>query len=135
MRGRRRLLRRDRLRRWLRARLRTTVPAAGGRHDIDGVVRLRLGAKGLDRKFGGGERLRIETLGDVVALAGSIRVTLGGRKGEPFVGLGEVLLHADAAGIEDAEVELAVGDAAVGGLAEPLRRALVVGAASAAIGV
>src|SRR5208283_175151 len=47
----------------------------------------------------------------------------------------EVLFDADAAGIEDAEVELAVGDAAIGGLAEPLSRVLVVGALAAAVGV
>src|SRR5439155_15006573 len=105
----------------------------GGR-DVDGVVGLRLGAKCLDRELGGGERLRVEPLGDVVALAGRIGVTLGRREREPFVGFGEVLLDADAAGIEDAEVELAVGDAAIGGFPEPLRCALVVGAASAAVG-
>src|SRR5581483_10586336 len=45
------------------------------------------------------------------------------------------LVDADAAGIEDAEIVLAVGDAAIGGLAEPLRRALVVGALAAAVRV
>jgi len=57
------------------------------------------------------------------------------REAEPFEGFGEVLFDADAAGIEDAEIELAVGDAAIGRLAEPLRRALVIGALAAAIGV
>ena len=68
-------------------------------------------------------------------LRAGVRVALRCRQAEPFEGFGEVLFDADAAGIEDAEVELAVGDAAIGGLAEPLRRALVVGALAAAVGV
>src|SRR5204862_6706877 len=59
----------------------------------------------------------------------------GWGEADPFEVFGEVLLDADAAGIEDAEVELAVGDAAIGRLAEPLRRALVIGALAAAVGV
>ena len=51
-----------------------------------------------------------------------VGVALRRRQAEPFEGFGEVLFDADAAGIEDAEVELAVGDAAIGRLAEPLRR-------------
>ena len=43
-----------------------------------------------------------------------------GRRGEPPVGLGQVLLHPDAAGAENSEVVLAVGDAVIGRLAEPL---------------
>src|ERR1700756_2238098 len=74
---------RDRLRRWLGARLRCcAVPAAGGGGDIDGVVWLRLGAEGLDRELGGGERLRVEALCDVIALARRIRVALGGGEAE-----------------------------------------------------
>ena len=116
-------------------RRRRRIPATGrGRH-IDGGVGLRLRRKGLDRKLGRGQRLGVEPLGDIVALAAGIRIALGGREAEPFEGFGEVLFDADAAGIEDAEVELAVGDAAIGGLAEPLRRALVVGALAAAVGV
>src|SRR5207237_10406008 len=68
-----------------------------------------------------------------VALATGVRVALGCRQAEPFEGFGEVLFDADAAGIEDAEVELAVGDAAVGGFAEPDRRALVIGALAATV--
>src|SRR5207249_3388225 len=101
----------------------------------DGVVGLRLRRKGLDREPGRRQRLDVEALGDIVALAPRIRIALASGEAEPFEGFGEVLFDADAAGIEDAEVELAVGDAAVGGLAEPGRRALVVGALAAAIGV
>src|SRR5262245_6383061 len=127
---------RDRLRRGFGACLRRcAVPAAGGRRDVDRVVGLGLGAKGLDRELGGGERLRVEALCDVVALACRIRVSLCRGEAEPFVGFGEVLLDADAAGIEDAEVVLAVGDATIGSLAEPLRRARVVWAAAAAISI
>jgi hypothetical protein len=83
--------------------------------DIDGVVGLRLGREGLDRELGRRQRLGVEALRDIVALAAGVGVALGCRQAEPFEGFGEVLLHADAAGIEDAEVELAVGDAALGG--------------------
>src|ERR1700761_4353985 len=111
------------------------VPAAGRGRDVDGVVGLWLRREGLDREFRRRQRLGVEALGDIVALVAGIDVTLGGRQAEPFEGFGEVLVDADAAGVEDAEVELAVGDAAIGGLAEPLRRALVVGALAAAVGV
>src|SRR5262249_46696172 len=69
MRRRRRALHCDRLWCGLPGGLRGAVPAAGGGLDVDGVVGLRLGAKSLDRELGGGERLRVEALGDVVALA------------------------------------------------------------------
>src|SRR5262249_60066490 len=91
-----------------------------------GVVGLRFGGKGLDRELGCRERLGIEALGDIVALARGVRVALRRRQAEPFERLGKVLLDADAAGVEDAEVELAVGDATIGRLAEPLRGALVI---------
>ena len=109
-------------------------PPAGARH-VDGVVGLRFRREGLDRELGRSQRLGVEPLGDIVALADRIRVALRRGQAEPFEGFGEVLFDADAAGIEDAEVELAVGDAAIGRLAEPLRRALVVGALAAAVGV
>src|SRR5581483_6944603 len=127
MRGRRRALRRGRLRYLGRRGVRGRgVPAAGGGRDVDGIVGLRLGGEGLDRELGRGERLGIEALGDIVALLRGVRVALGCREAEPLEGFGEVLLDADAAGIEDAEVKLAVGDAAVSRLAEPACRALVV---------
>src|SRR5262245_29266916 len=110
-------------------------PAAIRYRDIDGVVGLQFGREGLDRKLGRGQRLRIEALCDVGWLVGRFRIALGGREAEPLEGFGEVLFDTDAAGIKDAEIELAIGDAAVGGLAEPLRRALVVAAVAAAIGV
>ena len=70
--------------------------------------------------FGGRERLRVETGGDLVALLCRFVVAGIGAKRKPLVGLGVILLHADAARIEDCEIVLAVGDAVLGGLAEPL---------------
>src|SRR6185437_5925969 len=93
---------------------RRRVPAALRSRDIDGVIRLRLGCKRLDRKLGRRERLDVEAFGDIVALVARICIALCGGEAEPFEGFGEVLFDADAAGIEDAEVELAVGDAAIG---------------------
>src|SRR3954469_20194361 len=95
------------------------TPAAGGRGHVDSVVGLRLRRKGLDREPGRRLRLDVEALGDIVALAPGIGVALGCSEAEPFEGFGEVLFDTDAAGIEDAEVELAIGNAAIGGLAEP----------------
>ena len=113
---------------------RGTVPATGRGCDIDGIVRLRLGGKGLDRELCGGERLRVEAFCDIVALAGGVGVALRCGEAEPLEGFGEVLFDADTAGIEDAEIVLAVGHAPVGRLAEPLGGSLVVGAFAAAIG-
>src|SRR5271170_2666003 len=66
------------------------------------------------------ERRVVETGGDLITLLNGVLVTLPGREEEPFVGFAEILLHADAARVEDGEVVLAVGDAAISGLAEPL---------------
>src|SRR5262245_23912903 len=85
---------------------RRIVPAASGGRDVDGVVGLRLGGKGLDRELCGGQRLRVEAFGDVVALAAGVGIALRGREAEPLEGFGEVLVDADAAGIEDAEIVL-----------------------------
>ena len=95
------------------------------RRHIDGVVGLRFRREGLDRELGCRQRLGVEALGDIVAFATGIRVALRRRQAEPFERLGEILFDADAAGIKDAEVELAVGDAAIGRLAEPLRGCLL----------
>src|SRR5207244_4133029 len=57
------------------------------------------------------------------------------RKREPLVGFGEVLVDANAARIKDSEIVLAVCDALVGRLAEPLRRGAIVGLAIDALGV
>ena len=54
---------------------------------------------------------------------------------EPLVGFREVLLDPDAAGIEDGEIVLAVRDAEIRPLAEPLHRRLVVRLAVDALGV
>src|SRR5258708_9040672 len=118
------------------ARLRRrAVPAAGGGRGVDGGLRLRFDGKGLDREPGGRERLGVQPFRNIVTLVRRVRVALRRCQAEPFEGFGEVLFDADAAGIEDTEVELAVGNAAVGGFAEPFRGALVVGALAAAIGV
>ena len=68
----------------------------------------------------------VEMAGDLVALLRRVLVAVPGGEEEPLVGLGEVLLHADAARVEDGEIVLAVGDASIGGLAEPLRGGAVV---------
>jgi hypothetical protein len=80
----------------------------------------------LDRGTGGGERLLIEMSGDIVALLGRVLVAFFRRKREPLVGFGEIVLDPDAAGIEDAEIVLAVGDAAIGAFAKPLGSGTVV---------
>ena len=65
-------------------------------------------------------RLGVERLGDIVARLGGIGIAAAGGQREPLVRLLEVSADAEAAGIEHAQVELAVGHAAVGGLLEPL---------------
>src|SRR5689334_6485705 len=85
-----------------RCRCRRRIPAAGGGRYVDGVVGLRLRREGLDREPGGSQRLGVEALGDIVALAAGVGVALGSGEAEPFEGFGEVLFDADAAGIEDA---------------------------------
>src|SRR6185437_6931706 len=92
------------------------IPSAGRRRHVNGVVGLRFRGEGLDRELGRRQRLRVEPFGDVVALVGCVGIALRRGQAEPFEGFGEVLFDADAAGIEDAEVELAVRDAAIGGL-------------------
>src|SRR5262245_54412137 len=82
---------------------RRIVPTASGGRGVDGIVGLRLGGKGLDRELCGGQRLRVEAFGDVVALAAGVGIALRRREAEPLEGFGEVLVDADAAGIEDAE--------------------------------
>ena len=67
--------------------------------------------------------------------AAGIDVALGGGEAEPFEGFSEILFHADAAGVKNAEVVLAIGDAARGGLPEPFGCALVIRPFAAAIGI
>src|SRR5947207_996503 len=114
---------------------RGTVPSAGGRLDVHRLVGRRIGRPGLHRKLRGDERLLVEPGGDIVALLSRVLVALLSCKREPLVGFGEVLVDADSAGIEDAEIVLAVRDAAIGGLAEPLCGLTVVGLAVDALGV
>ncbi len=67
----------------------------------DRRLRLRLGRPGLHRGLRRRQRLLVEPGADVVALLGGFPVALAGREREPLVGFGQVLLDADAAGIED----------------------------------
>ena len=106
---------RQRLGRGLRRGRGRRVPSAHRRRHVEGIVGLGFGGKGLDRELCRRQRLGIEALGNIVALVGSVRVALRRRQAEPFEGFGKVLFDADAAGIEDAEIELAVRDAAIGG--------------------
>src|SRR5690606_19360390 len=64
--------------------------------------------------------LGAQRLGDVVARLAGVGVAIARRKGEPLVGLLEILLDAETTGIEHAKVELAVGHATCGSLGEPL---------------
>ena len=57
------------------------------------------------------------------------------RQAEPFEVFGEVLLNADATGIENAQIELAIGNAAIGRFFEPLRGAGVIRTFAAAVGI
>ena len=61
-------------------------------------------------------------LADDVAPLGGFLVAGARRDGEPLVGLDQVLRHAEAAGMQDRQVELAVAHAALGRLAEERRR-------------
>src|SRR5271170_1733534 len=71
----------------------------------------------------------------LVALLGGFGVALIGGEQEPLIGLRVILFHAAAACVEDGEVVLAVGDAAIGSLAEPIRRRAVIGRAVDTLGV
>src|SRR5262245_45975931 len=62
------------------------VPTAGGGGHVDGVFGLRLHAEGLDREPGRCQRLGVEPLGDIVALAAGVGIALRGREAEPFEG-------------------------------------------------
>src|SRR3569623_2078032 len=107
------------------------IPSAGRCGNLERLGRLLLNLEGLGRELGFGERCRIEPLGDVVTLVRGIGITLRCGEAEPFIGFGEVLFDADAARVKNAEVELAVGDAVFGGLAEPVGGDLVVRFAAA----
>src|SRR5690348_1060448 len=96
------------------------IPSGRGRLHLGRGFGLRLGGPGLDRSARGRQRRRVEARADVVALLGGFLVALAGRKREPLVGFGQILLDPDAARVEDAQIVLAVGDAVVGGIAEPL---------------
>ncbi len=93
------------------------------------------GVKVCDAERAAASEACIESGADVVALLAASRSPCSGREREPFVGFRQVLLDADAAGIEDAEIILAVGDAVFRRSAEPLRRGLVIRLAVDAFGV
>ncbi len=109
------------------------VPAALRRGDGHGGIDLTQRHVGADRELRGGQGRLIHAFGDVVALAAGIGIARGG-EAEPLVGLHEILLDADAAGIEHRQIVLAVGEAIVRGLAEPFGGRLVIGALATAIG-
>src|SRR5689334_19747502 len=109
------------------------VPASGRAGDIDGIVGLLDRHEVLYRQLGGGERLGVEPLGDFIPLAAGVGIALRSGEAEPLERLDHILFDADPARIKNAEIELAVGDPALGGSAEPLRGAAVVGAPAAAV--
>src|ERR1051326_1283758 len=113
---------------------RRRLPRRRGLH-VDRLVRLRLGLEVLHRIARGGERLSVEMAGDFVAFAGGVLIALAGGEREPFVGLGVVLLHADAARIKNAEIVLAVAQPVIGAAAEPLGGGGVIRRAVDAFGV
>src|SRR6202035_5517995 len=96
------------------------VPSRPRRLDVYRGARLRRRGPGLHRKPRCGERLWVETGGNFVAFLRRVLVALDRGQRKPFVGLGVILRHAGAAGVQDAEIVLAVGDAVIGGLAEPV---------------
>ena len=81
------------------------------------------------------ERLFVEMGGHFVTLLRCVLVAFSGRQEEPLVGFGEILLDTKAAREKDGEVVLAVGDAVLRGLAEPLRGRPVVAWAVDAFGI
>ena len=72
------------------------------------------------------ERLLVEMRGHFVALLRRILVAFFGREEEPLEGFGKILLDPDAARVKDGKVILAVGDAAFGRFAEPLRGGAII---------
>ena len=87
--------------------------------DLIGFSEGRFGLPSLHRLVGG-ERLLVELDLDQVALPCGFSVAVLGGESEPFIGCGQVLRHANPVLGEDAEIVLAVGDAAIGSFAEPL---------------
>ena len=98
---------------------RRSIPATGRSGHVDRVFRLTFRHKGLDCELRRSQRLRIEALRHIVTLLAGIDIALGGGKTEPFEAFSEVLIDTDASGIENAEIELTVGDTMICGLAEP----------------
>src|SRR5579883_894721 len=73
--------------------------------------------------------------GNLIPLLQGVLVAARGRQSEPLVRLRIALGDADPAGVQDAEVELAIGDAMVRRLVEPVRCVAVVGWAVDAFGI
>src|SRR5438132_408379 len=111
------------------------VPATGRDLHVHGFLGRQVGGPGLHRKLRGDERLLVQARSDIVAFLGRVLIALLGRERKPLVGFREVLVDADAAGVKDAEIVLAVCNAPVGGFAEPLRRLAVVGLAVDPFGI
>ena len=95
-------------------RLRLAIGERGVDGRIGRLVGRGVGGPGLNRKLGGDERLLIEPRRHVLAFLGGILIALLRRKREPLVGFGEILIDPDTAGVKDAEIILAVGDAVLG---------------------
>ena len=95
---------------------RSRIPAGGGRRDIIGRLVGDARLVGFEQRLGGGEPLGVEAHGDIVTLLAGVLVALLIGEREPHPGLLEVLLDAEAAGIEDGEIVLAVAHAVFGGL-------------------
>ncbi len=97
------------------------VPPAGGHFDLDGRVGLRLGGPVLSTELVAAcSEAWIEAGADVVALLEAASLSPSrAASANHLIGFRQILLDADAARIQHAEIELAVGDAVDGGLAEP----------------
>src|SRR3984885_10018094 len=100
-----------------------------------GFSGLRLGRPLFRTRLRCRESLLVETGNDLIAFLRGVLVALLGGEEEPLVGLGKALIDADAAYIEDRQIVLAVSNAKVGGLAEPLRRGAIVGCAGGTLGI
>ena len=116
-------------------RRRDAVPAARRDPHLDRRLGLRQRLPGLRGRHRRRQRLLVEAAGDLVAFLGGVTVAFAAGEREPLERFRQVGLDADAAGIEDRQIVLAVDDAVVGGLAEPARRGRIVGLAVDALGI
>src|SRR5262249_58545264 len=101
----------------------------------DRVCGLRNCRPALRSGAGRGKRRRVYARSDFAALLRGILVSLLRGKEEPLVGFGQILLDAHTARIKDRKIILTIGDAVIGGLAEPLCRGRVIRLAVRSLGV